>query len=65
MSIQLDSALSGAHTQDHAEANVLALLRGLFAVEELNDLEQLAKMKLLLAGHNVVQLVEVVLLRLP
>jgi hypothetical protein len=44
---------------------VLALLRGLFAVEELNDLEQLAKMKLLLAGHNVVQLVEVVLLRLP
>jgi hypothetical protein len=59
--LQLDSSLSGAHTKDHTEADVLCLLNNVLASKQVDDLEKLTKVKLLLAGNNIEKLVILVM----
>lgn len=51
--LQLDSSLSCAHTKDHTEADVLCLLNNVLASKQVDNLEELTKVKLLLTGNNI------------
>lgn len=60
--LQLNSSLSSAHSQNQSKVDVLTLLGDVLVSQEVDNLEQLLKMKVLLTGYNVDHLVVVVLL---
>jgi hypothetical protein len=64
MNSQLDGASAGAHTQNQAEADVLAFLGNITVTHQLNNLEELFDVEVLLAGNDIEHLVELVLLGL-
>src|SRR4051812_26719975 len=59
---ELDCSLSGTHSADHSEVDVLATRGKVLVAHELGDLEKLSEMQILLGGNNVDHLVKVVLL---
>jgi hypothetical protein len=59
---EFDSTLSGAHTQNHTEVDVLALLGNILMAHKLNGLEELLQVKILLRSNNVDHVVKLVLL---
>jgi len=58
---ELDGTLSGAHTQNHTEVDVLALLGNVLMAHKLNGLEELLQVKILLRSNNVDHVVKLVL----
>lgn len=51
--LQFDGTPPGAHTQDQAEADVLAALRNIFVPHQLDNLEKLTQVKILLACDDI------------
>lgn len=58
---ELDSSLTGAHTEDHAKVDVLHLGGNVRVAHEFDHLEELLAVQVLLRGNDVDHLVKVVL----